>query len=456
MNGSGEFAGRRVSVLGAARSGLAVAQLLVERGARVFVSDRAPAETLPEAAALLAREGIPAEFGVNSDRVLAADLLVVSPGVPSSAPPVREAIVRGIPVISELELAARLWGGPMIAITGTNGKTTTTTLVGRIFEDARVPSVVAGNIGTAFSQVVREGNGTAILEVSSFQLDHLERFHPRVSVILNVTPDHLDRYNHDASLYAAAKARIFARQGPGDVLIYNRDDAVTRDLVARAPAGVEKLSFGAIRGGDGAFIDNGRVMLQRAGTTAELIATDEITIRGMHNLANAMAAALAGWVSGIRPASIRSTLRNFRGVEHRLEPVRTVGGVHYVNDSKATNVDSVWYALQSFSSPIVLLLGGRDKGNDYAPLVELVRRGVRAIISIGESAPTVEAAFAGVVPVTRASTMAEAVQSAAACAQAGDVVLLSPACASFDWFENYEHRGRVFKDAVAALPGAEA
>ncbi len=450
-----DVASKRISVIGGARSGLAVAALLKAHGADVFLSDTAPAEKMSVAAAGLKASGIAYEFGMNSPRVLETDLIVVSPGVRSDAPVIRDAGARGIRIVSELEVASWFCAAPIVAITGTNGKTTTTTLAGRMFEDARRPVAVAGNIGTAFSQVVEglTAESVAVVEVSSFQLDYVETFRPRVSALLNLTPDHLDRYEHSAEKYYAAKCRIFQRQREGDVLIYNIDDNETRTRVhALADPGVKKLAMSTKQEvPDGAFVKDGALVTRIDGAYSEIIATGAISIPGEHNLSNAMAATLAAKVMGIPAASIRATLKNFKGVEHRLEFVRTLNGVTFVNDSKATNVDSVWYALQSFQSPIVVMIGGRDKGNDYTRLTDLVRTHVRAVIAIGESAGKVVAAFSSVVPVETAGTMKEAVAAGARLASPGDVVLLSPACASFDWFDDYEHRGRVFKEIVNSL-----
>ncbi len=447
--------GLRYSVLGGARSGLAVAHLLASRGATVFLSDSAPREKMHSAAAALEAIGVSFEFGINSRRVLDAETVVVSPGVPSDAPLVKEALARGIGVVSELEVASWFCPAPVVAITGTNGKTTTTVLTGRMLSDARRASVVAGNIGTAFSEVVGNLNGdaVAVLEVSSFQLDYVRSFRPKVAAILNITPDHLDRYGHSFENYIAAKERIFANQGTGDVLIYNADDDVTRTAVTRdVPPPVELLPFSVRRHLDrGAFLSGGVLTVATGGKRHDIVRADAISIRGEHNLANAMAASLAAIVMGVPPASIRSTLRNFKGVEHRLEFVRELDRIVYVNDSKATNVDSVWYALRAFDRPLIVLMGGRDKGNDYGRLREPVQENVRAVVAIGESADKVRAAFAPVVRVESAATMGEAVSAARRLAHPGDIVLLSPACASFDWFENYEHRGRVFKEAVMSL-----
>ena len=455
-----QIAERRWVVLGAARSGLAVARLLQDAGAGVFVSDSAPRENKAAAVAALEQMHVPFEFGAHSSRVIKADAMVISPGIPDSAPVVRQAIERGIMLVSELEVSSWFCPGPIVAITGTNGKTTTTTLAGRMFEDARQPVVVGGNIDPAFADVVRDmtARHTAVLEVSSFQLDHVTEFRPRVAVLLNITPDHMDRYDHDFGKYTASKCRVFARQGEGDTLIYNEDDEVTRTaVVAQAPPGVRLLPFSARTAlAEGAYLADGVLTTALHGRRTGVVAAAEISIRGTHNLYNAMAATLAAEVMGLSPASLRATLRDFKGVEHRLEVVRTLNGVTYINDSKATNVDAVWYALQSYDAPLVLLLGGRDKGNDYARLEDLVRRHVKAVIAVGESAEKVRTAFAAVVPVSVATSMDQAVSLAAAQAARGDIVLLSPACASFDWFENYEHRGRVFKDLVRALPGEPA
>jgi len=421
----------------------------------VFLSDSAPAEKMRSAAAVLEAIGVAHEFGVNSRRVLDADTVVVSPGIPSDLPLLKEALAQGIRVASELEVASWFCPAPLVAITGTNGKTTTTVLTGRMFSDAKRASAVAGNIGTAFSEVVGSlsGDAVAILEVSSFQLDYIRSFRPKVAAILNITPDHLDRYGHSFDNYVAAKQRVFENQGTGDVLIYNADDDVTRTAVSgKVASRVQLLPFSIRRPLErGAFLSEGVLTVFAEGKRHDIVQAGAISIRGEHNLANAMAASLAAIVMGVPPASIRATLKNFKGVEHRLEFVRELDGIVYVNDSKATNVDSVWYALRSFDRPLIVLMGGRDKGNDYARLREPVRENVRAIVAIGESADRVMAAFTSDVHVEPAATMDEAVTAARRLARPGDVVLLSPACASFDWFDNYEHRGRAFKEVVMSL-----
>jgi UDP-N-acetylmuramoylalanine--D-glutamate ligase len=450
-----DIVGKKISVIGAARSGLAAAALLKQRGARVFVSDNQSPEKIHAGIEELHSMGIDCEFGRHSDRVFDADLLVISPGVRSDSPVVEQSRKKGIPVVRALELASWFCTSPIIAVTGSNGKTTTTTLLGRMFADAKRAHVVGGNIGTAFSSLV-DGLGretVAILEVSSFQLDYLGSFHPAVSVILNITPDHLDRYGGSFEIYSASKCRIVENQTAADHCIYCLDDEETRRQVSsRAGLRVRLLPFSAVSDpGEGAFLEGGKLVTVVAGERTEIVEASEISIKGVHNLYNAMAASLAARIMGIAAPSIRATLKNFKGVEHRLEPVRDVGGVRYINDSKATNVASVWYALQAYSEPIVLLLGGRDKGNEYSALASPVKAHVKAIVAIGESAEKVIASFRGIVKVVGAHSMPEAVRSAAALASPGDIVLLSPACASFDWFENYEHRGREFKRCVNEL-----
>jgi len=425
---------------------------LKSHGAHVFVSDAAVAEKLQSSLPRLQSEHIEYEVGKHTNRVYECELMVISPGVPSTSPVVLEAQKRKLNVVSELEVGSWFCRAPMVAITGSNGKTTTTTLTGRILRDAKKKHVVAGNIGTPFSSVVLELAETdvAVLEVSSFQLDFIDEFRPTISVLLNITPDHMDRYDHSMEKYAASKARVFINQQADDVLIYNSDDPWTNKVVSEAQCRTIGLSVLQTLT-QGAFVEQGKLVTSINGTRTEIIDIDQIFIKGMHNLYNSMAAVLVGQLLGINAASVRSSLKTFEGVEHRLEFVRTLNGVSYYNDSKATNVDSVWFALQAFKEPIVLFLGGRDKGNDYSRLVELVRKQVKAIVALGESADFVEQSFKGATVIKKSSSMEEAVDIARFLAQPGDVVLLSPACASFDWFKNYEHRGEVFKELVNKL-----
>jgi UDP-N-acetylmuramoylalanine--D-glutamate ligase len=443
---------KKISVIGAARSGVAVAKLLRIEGAQVFVSEKSSREKLQSEAQALSELGIAHEFGGHSSQAYDCSLMVLSPGVPSDAPVVIEARTRGIEVVSEVEVASWFCRSPIVAITGSNGKTTTTTLIGRILGDAKKKHTVAGNIGTAFSSVVLDlaSTDTAVLEISSFQLDHCETFRPRISAILNITQNHMDRYEHSMAKYAESKARIFMNQTGDDVLIYDTDDEWTSKIAQKARCRRIPFSIRTMLG-EGAFVEGKDLVTILDGKRNAIINVDEISIKGPHNLYNAMTAAMVGQLSGIGTASIRATLKNFKGVEHRQEFVREVNGVRYYNDSKATSVEAVWYALQAFDRPIVLMLGGRDKGNDYSRIADLVRSNVRAIVAMGESADKVEKAFSGVKPMRRANSIDEAVLAAQGLAKQGDVVLLSPACASFDWFENYEQRGKVFKELVKNL-----
>lgn len=443
---------KKVTVIGAAESGVAVAKLLTQRKANVFVSDLAPAEKLKPYISELDKYEINYEVGSHTDRVYDCELMVISPGVPSDSPVVVSAQKRNIKIVSELEVGSWFCRAPIVAITGSNGKTTTTTLVGRILENAKKKHVVAGNIRPAFTSVVLRLAETdiAVLEVSSFQLDYIENFHPKISILLNITPDHMDRYDHSMEKYSASKGKIFKNQKGDDVIIYNADDEWTNKTVARASC--KKIAFSIKQElKEGAFIHNNMLVIRLYGDTKEVIETDKIFIKGFHNLYNSMAASLACYLLNVDPASIRYTLETFKGVEHRLEFVREKNGVKFYNDSKATNVDSVWYALQAFKEPIILLLGGRDKGNDYTALQDLVKHHVKTIIAIGESASKVDNSFNKITQVIKADSMESAVSKANMLATTGDVVLLSPACASFDWFNNYEHRGRVFKELVNNL-----
>jgi UDP-N-acetylmuramoylalanine--D-glutamate ligase len=442
------------SIIGAARSGIAAAKMLRSEGARVFVSDAKPAEASADAISRLEELGVDYEFGGHSGRVLEADTIVLSPGVPGDIPILREAAERGIEIVSEIEIASRRCRAPIVAITGTNGKTTTTELLGAIFRAAGRRTFVAGNVGLAFSEVALDTDeeSVVVLEVSSFQLERISTFRPTVAVILNITPDHLDRY---ASLeeYAEAKFRITMNQNDGDTLIYNADDTSLRALPERNHA--RALGFSITQQLDeGAWQRDGRLIMRSTSnsTEQELMRVDEILIRGPHNLYNSMAAALSAGSLGIGSDIIADTLRNFPGVPHRLEPVRELDGIRYVNDSKATNVDSLWYALNSFSEPIVLIAGGKSKKNNYEPILPLLRKHVKAVVLIGEAIEEMEQAFADHVQTLRAGyDMGAAVEMARTLAAPGDVVLLSPACASFDMFNNYEHRGDVFKALVNEL-----
>ncbi len=446
---------KRATVVGGARSGLAVARLLRRAGARVFLTEQKPAAAGLEAT--LDALGVRYEFGGHTVRALEADLLVVSPGVPSTIPLVQHALRIGLPVYSEIEVASWFCRAPIVAVTGTNGKTTTTSLIGYIFRKAGRQTIVAGNIGYPFSDYVLDAmpEDVVVLEVSSFQLDHVATFRPRVSVLLNITPDHLDRYNYSFNEYAQSKFRIFANQRDVDVLVYNHDDELIRMAAERAhrKRGLRVLGFSQrTELPVGAFVRDGYLILRIEQQEEVLMHANELALRGRHNLYNSLAAAVAARVMEVRNDVVRESLASFEGVPHRLEFVRELDGVRYVNDSKATNVNAVWYALESFSCPIVLIAGGRDKGNDYAVLKPLVAEKVRALVAIGESADKLLRELGSLVPhAVKAQSMEEAIQYARVFAEPGDVVLLSPACASFDMFENYEERGDTFRRLVLSL-----
>ncbi len=445
--------GKRFSILGAGKSGLAVARLLKTRRAKVFLSEKGKKNKFEDAARELDEIGVEYEFGDNTHRVLDADYVVLSPGVPIDAPIVKLAREKQIKILSEIEIAFDQCEAPIVAITGTNGKTTTTTLVGEIFKRAGWNTFVAGNIGIAFSEIVDQAKGEkaiVVLEISSFQLDAIDTFRPKVSALLNITPDHLDRYkNYEA--YIQSKYRIVENQKGYDVFVYNHDDDHARncaDTVNIRTLGFslkEELKQGAFLAGDDVVLRIGR-------EKEVLIDRNEIGIPGPHNLMNAMAAALMTRTMGVEFDAIRETLRAFKGVEHRIEFVRELNGVKYYNDSKATNVDSVYYALGSFEEPIILIAGGKDKGNDYSKIADSVKEHVKAIVTIGKGAAQIEKFFKEMKPIHPAGmSMEEAVKLAREAAAPGDIVLLSPACASFDMFDNYEQRGRVFKELVNQL-----
>ncbi|HWF44579.1 MAG TPA: UDP-N-acetylmuramoyl-L-alanine--D-glutamate ligase [Candidatus Kapabacteria bacterium] len=445
--------GKRFSILGAGKSGMAVARLLKTRRGKVFVSEKGKKSAFVEATRELDEIGVEYEFGENTHRVLEADVIVLSPGVPMDAPMVALARQQNIKIVSEIEIAFDQCEAPIIAITGTNGKTTTTTLAGEIFKHAGWNTFVAGNIGIAFSEIVDQAKGEkaiVVLEVSSFQLDTIDTFRPKVSALLNITPDHLDRYkNYEA--YIQSKFRIVENQKGYDIFVYNYDDENARNCAETV--NVRTLGF-SLREElkQGAFLQGDNVVIRIGREKEVLMNRNEIGIPGPHNLMNAMAAALMARAMGVEFDAIRETLRTFKGVEHRIEFVRELNGVKYYNDSKATNVDSVYYALGSFKEPIVLIAGGKDKGNDYSKISDLVKEQVKAIVTVGKGAEKIEKFFKDMKPIYSAGmSMEEAVRLAKEAAAPGDVVLLSPACASFDMFDNYEHRGRVFKELVNKL-----
>lgn len=449
-----EVGGKKVLVVGLGRSGVAAAEFLAARGARVTAND-AQGEEKIAAAERLRTQGIAVIAGSHPRELFEnADLIVASPGVPLTIEPFKYARAAGVPVISEVELAARFLRGRLIGITGTNGKTTTTTLIYELLRQAGLNAQVGGNIGTPLVSLVESsrGDGFTVIEISSFQLEAVEQLHLFTAVVTNVTPDHLDRYASFEE-YVEAKTNIFRNQTPEDLAVLNYDDERVRRMHERTAAHV--VYFSRERELDEGIFLRGDDVVSRSGASERvLIRCDEIGIRGTHNLENVMAALAVGLACGAVPDSMRQTVQDFKGVEHRLEFVAEVDGVKFYNDSKATNVDSAIKSLEAFERGVILILGGKDKGGDYAPLAPLVRERCGHVILIGAAADKIEAALRGTKPLHRAATMPDAVRLGKQLARAGDTVLLAPACASFDMFDNYEHRGRIFKQSVMMLAGS--
>jgi UDP-N-acetylmuramoylalanine--D-glutamate ligase len=446
-----ELNDKRVLVVGLGKSGVASALFLKAHGAQVTVSDTKSGDELRNEIPVLLDHGITVETGGHGDRTFRGqDLIVVSPGVPVDAPPLAQARALGEVVIGEIELAAQFLPGPIVAITGSNGKTTTTTLTGEILTAAGLPTLVGGNIGTpAISLAGRANPETAVvLEISSFQLETIQTFRPKIAVVLNVTPDHLDRHR-TFEVYVDAKARIFENQQGTDFAVLNADDPTCATLGSRTRAQVFWFSRQK-EVQQGAWVRDGNIVFRDAKEQREIMQVSEIPLKGAHNLENVLAAVCAGVLMGCAPDKIRQAVRDFKAVEHRLEFVATIRGVDYYNDSKATNVDATIKALESFPANIHLILGGKDKGSDYTVLNELLRQRVKRIYTIGAAAAKIESQIKGR-EIVSAETLENAIRKANATAQPGDVVLLAPACASFDQFKNYEHRGQVFKEIVRGL-----
>lgn len=447
-----DLANKRVLVVGLGRSGVASALFLKSQGARVTVSDSKSQDQLREEIPALLDHGIAVETGGHGERTFQnQDLIVVSPGVPVDSPPLAQARALGQPVIGEIELASEFLRGPIVAITGSNGKTTTTTLVGEVLAKSGMKTLVGGNIGKPSISLLQEStpDTVIVLEVSSFQLETIRTFRPKVAVILNVTPDHLDRHR-TFEAYANAKARIFENQTPDDFAVLNADDSTCVELGPRTHAQV--FWFSRKRELDrGAFVRSGQIIFRRDGTDAEVLPVSDVPLKGAHNIENVLASVCAGALMGCDPKHIAQAVREFKAVEHRLEYVATIRGVEYYNDSKATNVDATIKALESFSANIHLILGGKDKGSDYTVLNDLLRQRVKSVYTIGAAAGKIESQVSGAANIVHSGTLESAVKQASASAQPGDIVLLAPACASFDQFQNYEHRGRVFKELVLAM-----
>jgi len=449
------LSGEKVLVIGAGKSGIAASRFLAHKGAKVELADIKGRSEFDSDLDTLLAEGIKLSFGsypsVEPEKYT---LVVPSPGVPPSlAPPVRRARELQIPVIGELELAYRFAHAPIVAITGTNGKTTTTALAGQIFKGAGFHTLVAGNIGIPLVEEVEKysAGDLIVAEVSSFQLETIVSFKPRIGMILNITPDHLDRHLTMEN-YTMTKARIFANQSPQEYSILNFDDPRTKNLAAVCPGTVIFFSRTHTLQ-QGVFVQDNRIVVRWEEKLFSVLPVEELRIPGAHNLENVLAAVACGWAQGIGADVLARVLRDFTGVAHRLEFVAEIEGVRYINDSKGTNPDASIKALQAYKEPVVLIAGGRNKGSDFTTLARLIKEKVRAIVLLGESAGEIERAVraAGGTGIFRSRELKEAVLLARQAACPGDVVLLSPACASWDMFRNYEQRGNLFKQVVLEL-----
>jgi UDP-N-acetylmuramoylalanine--D-glutamate ligase len=441
--------GKRVTVAGAARSGLAAAALLARRGARVTLSDTR--SDVPETAPLKAI-GVGLELGGHEVKTFAdADLVVLSPGVPPDQDAITEARRRGVPVIGELELASRWLKGRVIAITGTKGKSTTTELTGRMLEASGRTVSVGGNIGAPLSAQVDQSTPDTlhVVETSSFQLEQIETFHPWIAVMLNISPDHLDRHP-DFETYRAAKSRIFENQQPGDWAVVNADDPIVLES-ARGGRGTVRTFARQSASGEGTRIEQGWIVDRQGGRTERLIPLDAVHLVGPHLVDDVMAAATVSRIAGVAPAAMTAAVDAFEGLEHAMERVADIGGVAFINDSKATNVEAARRSVESFERGLVPIMGGRFKGGDLRLLRDPLRARAKAVVTIGEARPLFAAALEGAVAVREAETLDEAVNVAFSLAEPGGAVLLAPACASFDMFRDYAERGRRFKEAVDRL-----
>ena len=444
---------KKILVVGFARSGLSATNFLLERGGRVTITDTKTEEELKD---YLPQLIMPPNLSLGGHRIkdfLEADFIVLSPGVPSNLPELLKASEANVPIYSEVELAYRFLKGKIIGVTGSNGKTTTTTLIGELFKRARRDCVVAGNIGSPLIQWIETSSAstetTFVVELSSFQLENIEKFKCDIALILNVSPDHQDRYDHFED-YLQAKEQIFLNQTDEDYAVINADNPFTVKMASRRPAGV--LLFSRKQDlEEGVFVRDGSIQVIFGGQEDCLMPVDEIRLRGNHNLENLLAATAAGTLSGLDREIMIETFRSFEGVEHRLEWVRELSGVTFYNDSKATNMDSAAQALQAFTEPMIVIMGGKDKGAEFEVLRPWVSDRVRMLILLGAAADEISDSLGDHVATVRARDMEQAVELAFERAHSGDVVLLSPGCASFDMFDDFEHRGRVFKESVNAL-----
>ena len=444
--------GKRVLVVGLGKSGVASALFLKARGARVTVSDSKSEAELHDHIPVLLDNGIAVETGGHGERTFGQqDLIVISPGVPVNAPALDPARKLGIPIIGEVELATRFLQGKLIAITGSNGKTTTTALAGDVIAQGGAKTLVGGNIGTPAISLVPDSSEQSytVLEISSFQLETIRTFHPQIAVVLNVTPDHLDRHG-TFEVYWEAKRRIFENQTEDDFAVLNIDDREAAKMGQGLKAQLRWFSRKS-EVDSGAFVRDERIFYRDSQGEREIMPLSDMQLKGAHNVENVLAAVAIGMIAGVAPEKIREAVKNFKAVEHRLEYVATINGVEFYNDSKATNVDATIKALESFPKNIHIILGGKDKGSDYTVLTPLLQTRVKRVYTIGAAAEKIESHIRGAAQITQAGTIEVAVRKAMDNASEGDVVLLAPACASFDQFTSYEHRGRVFKELVHAL-----
>lgn len=444
---------RRIVVLGAGESGTGAAILAKDRGYDVFLSDSGTIS--PKYRQILVDEDIPFEDGHHTESlILAADEIVKSPGIPLDAPMIVAAKAKNIPIISEIEFAGRFTDARMVCITGSNGKTTTTMLIHHILKHAGIDASLAGNIGKSLAyQVARDPHDVYVVELSSFQLDNMYDFKANIAVLLNITPDHLDRYDYKMENYVRAKFRILQNMTATDAFIYWKDDPVVSEQLRHVISEARRLPFAEHREEDtAAYIDAENDLVFKTPGTNMTMPRADLALNGLHNVFNSMAAGLSACLFDIRKETIREALADFHGVEHRLDFVEDIDGVRWINDSKATNVNSCWYALEAMTQPTVLILGGKDKGNDYSEILPLVKEKVHAIVAMGKDNAKIMDFFAGKVEnLVDTHSLADAVEACRKLARNGDVVLLSPCCASFDLFKSYEDRGRQFKDAVRAL-----
>ncbi len=450
-----DIKGKKVTVVGLGNSGVNAAILLAQKGASVRATEAKDNPATRAAAKLLSEKGAEVEIGVHTEKFIrGSELVVLSPGVEDSSPSVKWAEGLRIPIISEMELGYRFCEGKIIAITGTNGKSTVTTLIGQMLKDGGKDSVVCGNIGNSLSGEIGriKADTWVVLEVSSFQLERVEKFRPRIALILNITDDHMDRYKKFDD-YFNEKLKVFRNQDKGDILILNHDAENLRSLQKMARC--EVLFYSRTGMVNGAYVKSGRIFSSYGSGESDICAVSDIRLKGLHNVENVLASSLVGTIAGVGSASIKRTLTNFKGLAHRFETVDIIDGVEYIDDSKGTTVDSTCRALESCAKPVVLIAGGKDKHSDYSFVRDAVKRNVSYLVLIGEASEAIGKALGNIVDTRRAKDMFEAVDAAAGIAKNGQIVLLSPMCSSFDMFSSYKERGDVFREAVKRLRNSQ-